>query len=254
MQRQHTLPKGFGPLDFSRLPRHVALIMDGNGRWAKQQGKIRTLGHKAGMDTVLDVVRASDDIGLEALTLYAFSTENWNRPRFEVEALMVMWLRFLRTQVQEIHERNGRVRFIGENGQGNIPRKLLKEKSWAEELTKDNTGMTLNVCLNYGSRKEMMHAVKALAQKVKDGEMQVEDIDEEAFSAELYTGGLPDPDLLIRTSGENRLSNFLLYQVAYTEFIFTKEHWPEFTNEVYYRCLNEYMARNRRFGAIKEDA
>lgn len=243
------LPKGFGPLDLDRLPRHVALIMDGNGRWAKKQGKMRTAGHAAGMRTICDITRANADIGMEALTLYAFSTENWNRPRFEVEALMVIWLQFMRSELEELHERQVCLRFLGEEG---VPKKLVREKEAAEALTANNKGMKLNICLNYGSRGEMMGAVKRVARRVQAGEIGIDDIDEAEFEQGLLTTGLPDPDLLIRTSGEQRLSNFLLYQVAYTEFMFIEEHWPDFTNEVYYRCLMQYMDRNRRFGAIEK--
>lgn len=243
------LPPGFGPIDLERLPRHVALIMDGNGRWAKKQGKIRTAGHKAGMQTICDITRASADIGLQALTLYAFSTENWNRPRFEVEALMVIWLQFMRSEIEELHQRQVCLSFLGEEG---VPKKLVREKEYAENLTRENKGMRLNICLNYGSRGEIINAVKRVAKRVKNGELDVEDIDEAEFERGLLTAGLPDPDLLIRTSGEQRLSNFLLYQIAYTEFMFIEEHWPDFKNDVYYRCLMQYMERNRRFGAIEK--
>lgn len=248
MQMRGPLPQGFGELDMTKMPRHVAIIMDGNGRWAKAQGKGRTAGHRAGMERLCKVVRASSDIGLEALTLYAFSTENWKRPRPEVEALFALLVEYIRREIDELHRNRVRLRIMGEIQY--LPAAARREVERGCALTAGNTGMVLNIALNYGSRFEIAQAARRLAEQVQMGELQVDEIDQARFAQALYTQGLPDPDLLIRTSGEQRLSNFMLYQLAYAEFVFTEKHWPDFENQVYYECLMQYMHRERRFGAV----
>lgn len=248
MQMRGPLPSGFGELDMTKMPRHVAIIMDGNGRWAKAQGKGRTAGHRAGMERRCKVVRTSSDIGLEALTLYAFSTENWKRPRPEVEALFALLVEYIRREIDELHRNQVRLRIMGEIQY--LPAAARREVERGCALTAENTGMVLNIALNYGSRFEIVRAARQLAQRVQEGTLQTDAIDEACFAQALYTQGLSDPDLLIRTSGEQRLSNFMLYQLAYAEFVFTEKHWPDFENEVYYECLMQYMHRERRFGAV----
>lgn len=242
------LPKGFARFDEERMPRHVAIIMDGNGRWAKQRGKLRTTGHRAGMERMVDIVRVSSDIGLDALTLYAFSTENWKRPRPEVDALFSLLVEYIRREIDELHR--NRVKLVVMGDYARLPKTAVMEVDRGIEMTKNNTGMVLNIALNYGARAELVHAARQLAERVQRGELAPDALTETDFESALYTAGLPDPDLLIRTSGEQRLSNFMLWQLAYTEFVFTDVHWPEFSNEVYWQCLKTYMDRDRRFGAV----
>ena len=242
------LPEGFGPIDPDAVPRHVAIIMDGNGRWAKERGKARTFGHRAGMERICTVVRASSDIGVDVLTLYAFSTENWKRPRPEVEALFSLLVEFLKREINNLHKNGVKLRVIGDIS--HIPAAARRAVEAGIEKTKNNTGLVLNIALNYGSRNEMVEAVQHITQEVAGGALEAEHIDEHTISEHLETAGLPDPDLLIRTSGEKRLSNFLLYQLAYAEFVFTEVHWPDFDNQHYYEALCEYAHRNRRFGGV----
>lgn len=235
-------------LDYNHLPQHVAIIMDGNGRWAKNRGMPRIAGHKEGMGVVKRIVRYASDIGVKVLTLYAFSTENWKRPKTEVDFLMKLPVDFLNTYLPELIEKNVRVRTIGDFDV--LPAHTRKAVKEAMEKTKYNEGLVLNFALNYGSRFEMVHAVKQMASKVKSGELNIEDIDEQTFSNELYTSELIEPDLLIRTSGEQRLSNFLLWQLAYAEFWFTEVYWPDFNESHFEKALYDFQNRKRRYGGV----
>lgn len=232
------------------VPRHVAVIMDGNGRWARSRGEPRLAGHRAGAESVRAVVRAARERGIEVLTLYSFSTENWGRPEDEVEGLMELLSQYLRDELDELLDNDVRLRAIGELDQ--LPpevRMLLESVSAA---TAENTGLTLVLALSYGSRAEIRSAVHEIAAAVKAGELELDDIDDGLIDAALYTTGLPDPDLLIRTSGELRLSNFLLWQLAYAELYVTPTPWPEFRAEHLDRALAAFRARQRRFGRTGE--
>ena len=233
----------------TRLPRHVAIIMDGNGRWAKQHMLKVAMGHRAGVEALRAIIRESSDIGIKALSLFAFSTENWRRSDTEVAALMQLLLEYFRSEIDELDENNVRIRILGEKE--GLPSPQREALYRAEERTKDNTGLNLCIAINYGGRQELVRAARILAEKVRAGEMAPEDIDEQALSDCLYTGGLPDVDLLIRTSGEMRLSGFLLYQCAYAEFEFPETLWPDFTLEDYHRALEVFASRDRRFGGRK---
>ncbi|WP_226578837.1 isoprenyl transferase [Halobacillus litoralis] len=244
-KQPHPQPLG---LEEMHLPQHVAIIMDGNGRWAKNRGMPRIAGHKEGMGVVKRIVRYASDIGVKVLTLYAFSTENWKRPKNEVDFLMKLPVDFLNTYLPELIERNVQVRTIGDFNV--LPAHTQKAVNEAIEKTKENDGLILNFALNYGSRYEMVHAVKQIASKVKEGEIDTSDIDEDLFSSELYTSELIEPDLLIRTSGEQRLSNFLLWQLAYAEFWFTEVYWPDFNESHFEKALYDFQNRKRRFGGV----
>ena len=228
------------------LPRHVAIIMDGNGRWAKKHSIKIALGHRKGVETLRDIIRESSDLGIEVLTLYAFSTENWSRSPDEVAALMGLLLEFFVSEIDELDEKNVCILILGDkNGLPSPQREALIK---AEDRTKDNSGLKLNIAINYGSRAEIIRAVKLIAEKVANGELETDQIDDAVFSDALYTSGQPDVDLMIRTSGEQRLSNFLLWQCAYAEFTFPTVLWPDFTLAEYHAALDEYMHRDRRFG------
>jgi undecaprenyl diphosphate synthase len=231
-----------------QIPHHVAVIMDGNGRWAKKRNLPRMAGHRAGMKTVKEVVKAADEIGVQYLTMYAFSTENWKRPRDEVDFLMKLPQEFLSTELEELVERNVRVRMVGSREQ--LPSYTIQALETAEQRTRNNTGLQLNFALNYGARKEIVEAVKDIAARLQAGEIDLEQLNEDVISRHLYTSGIPDPDLLIRTSGEIRLSNFMLWQLAYTELWFTDVLWPDFTREHFYQAIVEYQGRARRYGAV----
>lgn len=228
------------------MPRHVAIIMDGNGRWAQRRSLNRIKGHSEGTESVRDVVRASREIGIEFLTLYAFSTENWKRPAQEVSALMKLLKRFLRSELSEMMENDIRLNAIGavDRFPGDV-RNVLKEVTAS---TRGNRKMTLNLALSYGGREEIVSTAKRLAAKVKDGQLNPEEITEGVFADNLYTHFMPDPDILIRTSGEMRISNFLLWQIAYSEIFITKTLWPDFRRGEYLQILSEYQKRERRFG------
>ena len=232
-----------------KLTRHVAIIMDGNGRWAKQHMLKVAMGHRAGVEALRSIIRESSDLGIEALSLFAFSTENWRRSETEVAALMQLLLEYFSSEIDELDENNVRIRILGEKE--GLPSPQREALYRAEERTKDNTGLNLCIAINYGGRQELVRAARILAEKVRAGEMAPEDIDEQALSDCLYTGGLPDVDLLIRTSGEMRLSGFLLYQCAYAEFEFPETLWPDFTLEDYHRALEVFASRDRRFGGRK---
>ncbi|MFC4768820.1 isoprenyl transferase [Effusibacillus consociatus] len=231
------------------VPYHVAVIMDGNGRWAKKRGLPRIAGHRAGMESVKNITRAANDIGVRILTLYAFSTENWKRPEQEVEFLMRLPQEFLLLELKSLIKQNVRIQILGELE--SLPKHTRESVSEAVEKTANNSGMLLNIALNYGSRFEIVNAIKSLAEEVRAGTLSPDDIDEEAVNSRLLTKGIPDPDLLIRTSGELRLSNFLLWQLAYTELWFTDVFWPDFTKEHFYEAIRAYQKRGRRFGGLK---
>lgn len=235
-------------VDPTNIPRHIAIIMDGNGRWARKRGLPRIAGHREGMKVVRNVVIQCSKLGVEALTLYAFSTENWKRPKTEVDFLMKLPEKFLFTYLPELVEENIRVRTMG--SKENLPRHTVKAVDAALEQTKGNTGMILNFALNYGSRFEITEAVKKLSMDVKAGEIDPEHIEESTLSSYMLSPELGDPDLLIRTSGEIRLSNFMLWQLAYTELWFTDVLWPDFKEEQLVQAISEYQKRGRRFGKI----
>ena len=228
------------------LPRHVAIIMDGNGRWAQQHKIQIALGHQAGVESLRDIIRESNDLGIKSLSLYAFSTENWRRSPEEVSALMGLLLEYFASEIDELDEKNVRIRILGDKD--GMPEKQRAALYNAEERTKNNTGLNLNLAINYGGRAELARAARTLAAKAVKGEIQPEDIDETALAEELYTKGQPDVDLLIRTSGEMRLSNFLLYQCAYAEFEFPTVLWPDFDLAAYHEALDAFRHRDRRFG------
>lgn len=232
-----------------RIPEHVAIIMDGNGRWAKSRGLPRTAGHKAGVDAVRDLVRNASDLGIRYLTLYAFSSENWSRPAAEVSDLMGLLKLFIRRDLADLHKSNVEVRIIGDrNGLKPDIRKLLEE---AENLTRGNTVMTLLIAFNYGSRDEIVRAAAKIALDVSEGRLSPQDVGAAALAARLDTAGIPDPDLVVRTSGEQRLSNFLLWQAAYAEFVFLPCLWPDFDRQQLICALAEYEGRERRFGGVE---
>lgn len=235
-------------LDLSKLPQHIGIIMDGNGRWATGKGLIRTSGHKAGANTVKNILNTCIKLNIPILTVYAFSTENWKRPVSEVNFLMNLFSSFLAAQIDELCENNVRIKFIGRINE--LPNNLVKEFHRAEDITKNNTGVKFNVAINYGGRDEIITAVKNIAQQVKDGSLLVENIDDKVFEDNLYTRNLPPVDLMIRTSGDMRLSNFLLWQSAYAEFWFTKTNWPDFTPEEFIEALIDFQHRDRRFGGL----
>ena len=228
------------------LPRHVAIIMDGNGRWAKQHKLQVALGHRKGVEALRSIIRESSEMHIEALSLYAFSTENWRRSPQEVEALMGLLLEYFTSEIDELDEKNVCIRILGDKD--GMPDKQRAALINAEERTKNNTGLKLNIAINYGGRAELARAARSLAEKAVRGEILPADIDENALAGELYTAGLPDVDLLIRTSGEMRLSNFLLYQCAYAEFLFPEALWPDFDLTAYHAALDAYARRDRRFG------
>ncbi|OKH21696.1 di-trans,poly-cis-decaprenylcistransferase [Hydrococcus rivularis NIES-593] len=235
-------------LDKSRLPGHVAVIMDGNGRWAKQRGLPRIMGHQRGVDTLKDLLRCCRDWGVPALTAYAFSTENWGRPLEEVEFLMTLFERVLRKELKEMMEENVRIRFVG--NLESLPPSLQAEIERSMEETKDNLGIQFTVATNYGGRQEIVQACRAIAAKVRQGAIEPEEIDEALVERHLYTCGLPSPDLLIRTSGEMRISNFLLWQMAYAEIYVTPTLWPDFDRAQFHQALSAYQQRERRFGKV----
>ena len=230
------------------IPKHIAIIMDGNGRWAKKRAMPRIAGHHEGMKTVRKITKAANSLGVEALTLYAFSTENWKRPKLEVEYLMKLPEEFLSTFLPELKAENVRVMLMGNKEE--LPKHTLAAVERAIEETKDNTGLILNFALNYGSRDEIVRAVKNIVNDVKSNDLADSNITEETFNQYLFSHSLPDPDLLIRTSGEIRLSNFMLWQLAYAEFYFTDVLWPDFSEEHLYEAIDTFQGRGRRFGGI----
>ncbi|MCQ2372621.1 MAG: isoprenyl transferase [Phascolarctobacterium sp.] len=237
-------------LDMNNIPQHIAIIMDGNGRWAKAQGKVRTYGHKAGAEVLKTIVRAADKIGVKVLTVYAFSTENWKRPLEEVNFIMDLLCLYLTKEIDEFNANNVQVRFIGTR-QG-MSEKVLEKMDYALEATKDNTGIILNIAVNYGSQLEIVEAVRKIAAQAAAGEIVAADIDEATIENNLYTAGLPAPDLLIRPGGDVRISNFLLWQIAYAEIYYTKTYWPDFKPEDLVDAIRVFQGRERRFGGLSD--
>lgn len=235
-------------IDRNTLPKHIAIIMDGNGRWAKKRLLPRTAGHREGVERVKEIVEVAGDMGIEYLTLYAFSTENWGRPKDEVDTLMKLLVEYLKKELNTLHRNNVRINVLGNLNE--LPIVPRDEVIKAIETTKSNTKMQLNIALNYGGRYEIINSIKLLITDVQNGKIKLENIDEVLYKNYLYTKNQPDPDLLIRPSGEKRISNFLLYQIAYTEFVFTDIYWPEFNTEEFYKALIEFQSRKRRFGGI----
>lgn len=240
----------FDRIDVNRLPRHVAVIMDGNGRWAQGQGLLRTAGHTAGVKTLKRILKTASDIGIEALTVYAFSTENWKRPHGEVDFLMRLFAEYLDRELMEMHEENVRIHFLGRAEA--FPESLQEQIRNAEELMGGNTGIRFNIAANYGGQDEILRAVRAIAEEAVHGRISPESIDEETMERHLDTAGNPPVDLVIRTSGDMRLSNFLLWQTAYAEFWFTQTNWPDFTPEEFVEALVDFGNRDRRFGGLNE--
>jgi len=232
-------------LDINNIPRHVAIIMDGNGRWAKQRGQARLFGHNAGMEALREIVRHSQTLGVKFLTVYAFSTENWKRPEDEVSGLFKLLIKYFNSEIEELHRNNVKVNIIGDYSKLPTDSKTAIED--ALNKTGNNTGLVFSIALNYGGRDEIVRAFKNIS---KEG-VSFEDITEETISKHLYTKDIPDPELVIRTSGELRLSNFLIWQCAYSEIVITPVLWPDFTKEEYEKCILEYQSRDRRFGGIK---
>lgn len=237
-------------IDHDKLPRHIAVIMDGNGRWAKQKGMPRVFGHKNGVTSVREVTEGAAEIGIEYLTLYAFSTENWNRPAMEVEALMLLLVQTLAKEVETLNKNNIRLKAIGDISK--LPTRTRKALLKGIDDTKDNTRMTLVLALNYSAKWEILQATRFIADKVKRGELNSDDINDGLFSDSLSTVGMPDPELLIRTSGEHRLSNFLLWQLAYAEFFFTDVFWPDYRKKNFLQSIIDFQQRERRFGKTSE--
>ncbi|MFA7686636.1 MAG: isoprenyl transferase [Moheibacter sp.] len=234
----------------SSIPKHVAIIMDGNGRWAKKQGFERTFGHKNAVKSVRAAIQACEDLGIDFLTLYAFSTENWKRPAMEVSFLMNLLSQSIQTELDELHSKGIKLNLIGELEA--LPKRVLKELQHAVAVTQHNTKATLTIALNYGSKNEILNAVKAISQKTKTGNLEPSQITESVIEAHLYTHDMPQVDLLIRTSGEYRISNFLLWQIAYSELYFTDVLWPDFKKEDLYEAVKSYIQRERRYGKTGE--
>jgi undecaprenyl diphosphate synthase len=237
-------------IDLLKLPKHIAIIMDGNGRWAKDKGKLRIFGHHNGVVSVRDVVEGAVDVGLNYLTLYTFSTENWNRPKLEVMAIMELMVNTIHKEIDNFMKKNVKLQAIGDLSK--LPQKCYDELFNAINTTADNTGLVLTLALSYSSRLEIVNAVKKIAAKVKTGDLDIANIDEEIFEENLYTGGMPNPELLIRTSGEYRISNYLLWQIAYAELYFTSKLWPDFRKEDLFEAILNYQKRERRFGMTSE--
>jgi undecaprenyl diphosphate synthase len=237
-------------IDKSRLPRHIAIIMDGNGRWAKEQGQDRLFGHYQGVESVRDIVEGCAELGIGYLTLYAFSTENWDRPQYEVVGLMELLVKTIRGEVESLNKNNIRLHVIGDINM--LPDYAQRELAEALQITGENTGLQLIMALSYSGRWELLNAVKSIAHEVQSGRLAVEEIDQDTLQRYLTTSDFPDPELMIRTSGEYRISNFLLYQLAYAELYFTQVRWPDFRKQNLYEALLDYQHRERRFGKTSE--
>ena len=233
-----------------KVPQHVAIIMDGNGRWAKQQGEVRIFGHTNGVDSVRSVITASGEIGVKYLTLYAFSTENWSRPKEEIDGLMNLLVQSITDELEEMNEKGVRLQTIGNIK--NLPDSCQKALKEAIESTKDNKKLTLILALSYSSRWEITNAISKMAKNIEDNKLSSDEINEQLISSYLSTANFPDPELLIRTSGESRISNFLMWQLAYTELLFTDTLWPDFDKECYYKAIVDFQRRERRFGKTTE--
>lgn len=237
-------------LDKNRIPRHIAVIMDGNGRWAKKQGKFRVFGHQHGVQSVKDITEGAAELGVEYLTLYAFSTENWNRPKLEVNALMTLLVKTIKGETDTLMKNQIRLTTIGQID--TLPKDCQAELQQAIDTTKNNTRMTLILALSYSAKWDIVNSVKEIAQRYKQGEIELEDINEDVISGSLSTKKIPDPELMIRTSGEHRISNYLLWEMAYSEFYFTDVLWPDFRKEHLHQAIANYQQRERRFGKTGE--
>jgi undecaprenyl diphosphate synthase len=248
-QKELSLDEIKQKIDPERIPLHIAIIMDGNGRWATKKGLPRAMGHRAGVESLREAVKVCQQLKVGYLTVYAFSTENWKRPKDEVSILMNLLVEYLTKELQELHNNNVKVNAIGLLRQ--LPDRAFAELEKARELTKNNTGLVLNLALNYGGRAEIVEAVKKLTQDVLDNRLGTAEINEEVFASYLYTAGMPDPDLMIRPSGELRISNYLLWQLAYTEFWITPVLWPDFRPIHIIKAIYDYQNRQRRFGGLK---
>ena len=238
-------------LDMDNIPSHIGIIMDGNGRWAKKRNLPRTMGHRAGVETIRVVLKDCERLGVKHLTLYAFSTENWKRPKKEVSALMTLLVEYLKKELKDLHENNVIITYIGDITA--LPEKAMNEVIKAAEHTKNNTGVNLNVALNYGGREEVVSGVRSIIKDILNEKMSLDDLNEESFKNYLYTGDMPDPELIIRPSGELRLSNFLLYQGAYSELWFNDVYWPDFREKHLRQAILDYQNRDRRFGGVKDE-
>jgi undecaprenyl diphosphate synthase len=237
-------------IDKSKIPQHVAVIMDGNGRWAKKKGALRIFGHQNAVKSVREVIEASAELGIKYITLYAFSTENWNRPKEEVNALMELLVSSLRSEVNELHKNN--IRFTTIGNMADLPEICQRQISESKEITAKNTGLTLVLALSYSGRWEITEAIRKMAEESKNGLLQPDEINEDVISSYLSTKEIPDPELLIRTSGEMRVSNFLLWQIAYSEIYITEVLWPDFRKKHFYEAILDYQKRERRFGKTSE--
>lgn len=246
-----TAPNYMQLIQKDKLPQHIAIIMDGNGRWARKRLMPRTMGHRAGMTTLKQVVETCAQLEIPCLTVFAFSTENWKRPHDEVDYLMSLLVEYLHKEIGELHQNGIRIRILGDYRQ--LPSKSRQAIDLAVEKTACNTGMVFNIAINYGARAEIIRAVQQIAGQVKRGELAPQSINEETLNEALYTAGLPDPDLLIRTAGEMRISNFLLWQIAYAELWFSSLMWPDFNREELLKAIWNFQQRDRRFGGLKED-
>ena len=235
-------------VDLNNIPQHIAIIMDGNGRWAKAQGKPRTYGHNVGAKTLRTIVKFANSLGVKVLSAYAFSTENWKRPITEVNFIMDLLSRYLTDEIDEFNENNVQVRFMG--SREGLPEVVKQKMDYALQATKDNTGIILNLAINYGGQAEIVHAVQNIAELVKDGRLEPKDIDIELFEDNLYSRQLPPPDLLIRPGGDLRVSNFMLWQIAYAEIWTTETYWPAFTQEMLLEAIRSYQKRDRRYGGL----
>lgn len=238
-------------IDLSNLPKHIAIIMDGNGRWAKERRLPRNLGHKAGVETIRDIVKECSKLKIKYLTLYAFSTENWKRPKEEVTALMRLLIEYLKNEINELHAQDVVIKYIGDIKR--LPDACQEALVDSCNKTKNNKGLVLTLALNYGGRDEIVHAIKEIVKDVKSNDLSIESIDENTISNYLYTKNIPDPDIIIRTAGEQRLSNFLLWQCAYSEFWYTDIKWPDFKKEDLRKAIFDYQNRDRRFGGLKQE-
>lgn len=247
-KKKHTKTTNQLDNNYKNIPNHVAIIMDGNGRWAKKRGLPRIAGHKEGMGVVKDIVKCASRNNVKILTLYAFSTENWKRPKSEVDFIMKLPKEFLHTYLPELMENNVKIHTIGELD--GLPAHTKEAIRYAKDKTKNNDGLLLNFALNYGSRFEILQAIKSIVSDIDNKKLSIDSLTDKVFSKYLYTNGLSDPDLLIRTSGEQRLSNFLLWQLAYSEFWFTDVLWPDFNEEIFMKALHDYQGRKRRYGGI----
>ena len=236
-------------IDKNNIPKHIAIIMDGNGRWAKARKLPRTMGHKAGVETIRRILKEAHKLDIKYLTLYAFSTENWKRPQEEVGALMKLLVEYLRSELKELNENGVVIKILGDISK--LQKEVREEVENAINLTKNNKGVVMNIAFNYGGRDEIIRATKLVSEDVKKGILKSEDITEEVFEKYLYTKNIPDPDLIIRPSGEQRISNFLLWEIAYSEFYFTDVYWPDFNSNELRKAIYTYQNRDRRFGGLK---